>query len=170
MGVVEIAGPEQFRFDALIRRGLEALEDPREVVADPHARYFGTELAERSLVPGEGARLGVTRFEDWLTHSANRPLKDNEFRVSDVPPGSVYLLAGVVAVYNVDGKLCATQNECTHARGPLCKGKLEGSRVTCPWHGSEFDVGTGAVLRGPAKTPLQTYRVTVKGDIGTVEP
>src|SRR6516164_2849314 len=50
-GTVEVAGPQQFRFDELIRQGLAARNDPREVVADPHARYFGTELSERSLVP-----------------------------------------------------------------------------------------------------------------------
>ena len=65
-GTVEVAGPEQFRFDELIRKGLRARNDPREVVADPHARYFGTELSERSLVPDDGARLGDMRFADWL--------------------------------------------------------------------------------------------------------
>src|SRR5437660_5210850 len=69
-GIIEIAGPEQFRFDELIRQGLSARKDPREVIADPHARYFGTELSERSLVPGDDAQLGETRFEDWLSRSA----------------------------------------------------------------------------------------------------
>src|SRR5882724_6279254 len=71
-GIVEIAGPEQFRFDELIRLGLSARNDPREVIADPHARYFGTELSERSLVPGDDAQLGETRFEDWLSRSASQ--------------------------------------------------------------------------------------------------
>ena len=69
-GTIEVAGPQQFRFDELIRRGLAARNDPREVVADPHARYFGAELGERSLVPGDGARLGETRFEEWLGQPA----------------------------------------------------------------------------------------------------
>ena len=69
-GIVEIAGPEQFRFDELIRLGLSASKDPREVIADPYARYFGTELSERSLVPGDDAQLGEIRFEDWLSRSA----------------------------------------------------------------------------------------------------
>ena len=47
-------------------------KDPREVIADPHARYFGTELSERSLVPSDGALLGETRFEDWLSRSASQ--------------------------------------------------------------------------------------------------
>ena len=69
---VEVAGPEQFRFDEFISRGLSARKDPREVIADPHARYFGTELSERSLVPGDGALLGETCFEDWLSRSASQ--------------------------------------------------------------------------------------------------
>ena len=67
---VEIAGPEQFRFDEFIRQGLEARGDSREVIADPHAHYFGTELTERMLVPVTDARLGEIRFEDWLARSA----------------------------------------------------------------------------------------------------
>lgn len=69
-GVVEVAGPEQFRFDEFIRLALSARHDTREVIADPHARYFGAELDERSLVPGADARLGEIRFEDWLRRSA----------------------------------------------------------------------------------------------------
>ena len=69
-GIVEIGGPEQFRFDELIRLGLGARNDPREVIADPHARYFGTELSDYSLVPGSDALLGEIRFEDWLSKSA----------------------------------------------------------------------------------------------------
>lgn len=71
-GIVEVAGPEQFRFDEFISRGLSAGKDPREVIADPHARYFGTELSESSLVPGDGALLGETRFGDWLSRSASQ--------------------------------------------------------------------------------------------------
>jgi uncharacterized protein YbjT (DUF2867 family) len=69
-GTVEIAGPERFRFDELIRRGLSARNDARQVVADPDADYFGTKLAETSLVPGGDVQLGETRFEDWLAESA----------------------------------------------------------------------------------------------------
>jgi len=72
-GIIEVGGPEQFRFDEFIRRGLSAQHDPREVVADPIARYFGTELSERMLVPGSGAQLGEIRFEDWLRQSATEP-------------------------------------------------------------------------------------------------
>jgi nitrite reductase/ring-hydroxylating ferredoxin subunit/hemoglobin-like flavoprotein len=96
------------------------------------------------------------------------PLKDNEFRVSEVPPGSAALV-GNVAVFNVDRAFCATQGECTHKQGPLSEGELDGSIVTCPYHGAQFDVCTGAVQRGPATQPLKTYRVAVEGDIGRVE-
>jgi uncharacterized protein YbjT (DUF2867 family) len=67
-GIVEVAGPQQFRLDELIRRILRDSGDPREVVTDPHARYFGAELGERTLVPGE-ARLAETRLDDWLRQS-----------------------------------------------------------------------------------------------------
>jgi uncharacterized protein YbjT (DUF2867 family) len=69
-GVVEVAGPEQFRLDELIRQGLGARQDPREVVADPSARYFGALLGVRTLVPAEGARLGEVHFQEWLGQSA----------------------------------------------------------------------------------------------------
>jgi len=69
-GTIEVAGPQQFRFDELIRQGLAAHHDPREVVADPRARYFGAELAERSLIPWGEARLGDIRFDEWLAHPA----------------------------------------------------------------------------------------------------
>jgi uncharacterized protein YbjT (DUF2867 family) len=65
-GTVEVAGPEQFRLDELIRTGLGASHDPREVVADPQSRYFGAMLSERTLVPADGARLGEIRFQEWL--------------------------------------------------------------------------------------------------------
>ncbi len=65
-GTVEIGGPEKFHLDELIRRGLASRKDPREVVADPHARYYGIEVKERTLVPENDAELGRIRFEDWL--------------------------------------------------------------------------------------------------------
>jgi uncharacterized protein YbjT (DUF2867 family) len=68
-GIVEVAGPQQFRMDELVRRFLADRNDPREVIADPHARYFGTELGERSLLPGDDATIAPTSFEDWLEES-----------------------------------------------------------------------------------------------------
>ncbi|MDA0633305.1 SDR family oxidoreductase [Nonomuraea sp. MCN248] len=64
-GRVETAGPEQFRMDEFFREALASWDDPRDVVTDPHARYFGSELRERSLVPDDGAALGEIRYRDW---------------------------------------------------------------------------------------------------------
>ena len=71
-GIVEVAGPQQFRLDDFIRQGLQASKDPRTVVADPRAGYYGIEVDERDLVPGPGARLSRTTFEAWLKQSAPR--------------------------------------------------------------------------------------------------
>jgi uncharacterized protein YbjT (DUF2867 family) len=68
-GTVEIAGPEPIRMDEFARRYLSATRDPRKVTADVHAQYFGTELNDQSLVPGDKARLGPTHFADWLSRS-----------------------------------------------------------------------------------------------------
>jgi uncharacterized protein YbjT (DUF2867 family) len=65
-GTVEVGGPQQFHFDALIRQFLDARHDPRKVVVDARARYYGAELSERSLIPADGARLGEIRFQEWL--------------------------------------------------------------------------------------------------------
>jgi uncharacterized protein YbjT (DUF2867 family) len=64
-GTVEVGGPERFPFDKFITLALGARHDSRKVVADLHARYYGTELGEESLIPGGKARIGQTRFEAW---------------------------------------------------------------------------------------------------------
>jgi uncharacterized protein YbjT (DUF2867 family) len=69
-GIVEIAGPEQFQLDELVRIALKQLGDPREVVADPQASYFGITPSGRTLLPGDDARMGETRLEDWLKQPA----------------------------------------------------------------------------------------------------
>ena len=66
-GIVEVSGPEQFRLDEIVRRYLAAGADRRSVIADAHARYYGAELGERTLVPDGNASIGGTRFEDWLS-------------------------------------------------------------------------------------------------------
>ncbi len=181
-GTKEIGGPERLRFADFVERRLRALNDRRKVISDPQARYFGAQLGELTLVPGDGAELATTCFEDWLRTSgaraggptpkpapSPRELEPNEFRLSEVPSGSALLVADAIAVFNVGGKLCAIQSRCTHAGGDLSEGKLVGSTVTCPLHGSQFDVSTGTVLRGPATKPLHPYRVSVDGDIGRIE-
>lgn len=69
-GIVEIGGPEQFRVDELVRRRLVSLKDPREVIADPRSTYDGAKVGERTLLPGNRARLGGIRFEIWLSQPA----------------------------------------------------------------------------------------------------
>ena len=71
-GIVEIGGPEQFHLDELVRRRLASLNDPREVIADPNATYDGARVKEKTLLPGNNARLGPTRFETWLTQPASQ--------------------------------------------------------------------------------------------------
>jgi uncharacterized protein YbjT (DUF2867 family) len=69
-GTVETGGPMPFRVDELVSRHLAAIKDPREVVADPDARYSGAKLGEKTLVPGNAARLGTTTYEAWFAQSA----------------------------------------------------------------------------------------------------
>lgn len=68
-GIVEVGGPEPFALDELVRNHLQALGDPRSVIADPEAPYFGARLGERTLVPSDGATLSATRYADWLSES-----------------------------------------------------------------------------------------------------
>jgi uncharacterized protein YbjT (DUF2867 family) len=74
-GTVEIAGPERFRLDELIRLDLAARKDPREVIADPQARYYGIGVTENSLIPGDAAQPGETHFKDWLNQSTKQAPK-----------------------------------------------------------------------------------------------
>jgi uncharacterized protein YbjT (DUF2867 family) len=65
---IEVAGPDTFHLDELVGRVLEYDKDPRKVAVDPDARYFGVKLTNQTLIPGENARLGSTKFDWWLTH------------------------------------------------------------------------------------------------------
>ncbi len=71
-GIVEIAGPEQFHLDELVRRRLASLKDPRKVIADPNARYAGAKVSEKTLLPGNNARLAETHFETWIRQPAQK--------------------------------------------------------------------------------------------------
>ncbi|CAN5521166.1 SDR family oxidoreductase [soil metagenome] len=73
--VVEFAGPDRFRLEDLVRERLRLWDDPREVVADPLARYFGTRLDESELLPGPDATIAVTRFRDWLAETGSRQIR-----------------------------------------------------------------------------------------------
>jgi nitrite reductase/ring-hydroxylating ferredoxin subunit len=75
-----------------------------------------------------------------------------------------------IAVFNVGGQLYAIDAKCTHVGGPLDQGPVHATVVTCPWHGSQFDVRTGTVVQGPAARPVKSYRVQVSGDGLSLEP
>jgi nitrite reductase/ring-hydroxylating ferredoxin subunit len=101
-----------------------------------------------------------------------RNVKTRALTVDDVPPGTCVkaVVAGKdVAIFNVDGQIYATQNDCTHWGGPLCDGSLAGEVVTCPWHGSQFNVRTGEVVQDPAEKPLATYLVEVRDGVLILE-
>ncbi len=85
--------------------------------------------------------------------------------VGDIAPGTGKVVqAGekVLAVFNVAGTLYAVDNACTHVGGPLGRGRLTGTIVTCPLHGSRFDVTSGAVVGPPARRPVKAYPVRVE--------
>jgi len=85
--------------------------------------------------------------------------------VSEVPQGTTKIVkVGGVELFiaNVEGSFYALANKCTHVGGPLGKGKLTGSIIQCPWHGSKFDVKTGAVVGGPAQRPEPTFEVKIE--------
>lgn len=74
-----------------------------------------------------------------------------------------------IAVFQVDGRFYALDDECTHQGGPLSEGFLEGGRVVCPWHGACFDLGSGEAVEPPADEPVQAYSVRVNGEDVEVE-
>ena len=84
---------------------------------------------------------------------------------SEVPVGQMKIVkvsGQDVVIANVSGQFFAFTNKCTHVGGPLGRGKLIDNIVQCPWHGSKFDVKTGAVVGPPARTPIQTFEVKVE--------
>lgn len=86
--------------------------------------------------------------------------------IRDVPPGevrSVEVDGAVVAVCNVDGRFYAFDGACPHAGGPLGEGFLQGTTLTCPWHGWQFDVATGSCTFA-ASISLERYGVTIRDD------
>lgn len=101
------------------------------------------------------------------SRTRSKALRESDVAVGACKPG--YADGKQVAIFNVEGTLYATQAECTHAGGPLCEGELVGDEVICPWHGSQFNVRTGAVLGGPATEPLTIYPVEVKDGVVVVK-
>lgn len=93
-------------------------------------------------------------------------------RTADVPPGKARLVqvdGKKIALFNVGGRFYALDDTCTHRGGPLSQGAVDAQSVTCPWHGSKFDLTTGKVLAPPATRPVTAYRVVVEGDRVKVE-
>jgi 3-phenylpropionate/trans-cinnamate dioxygenase ferredoxin subunit len=85
---------------------------------------------------------------------------------TDLPPGGKKLVeidGRAIALFNVDGRLYAIDDVCTHDGGPLAEGKFEGEEVECPRHGARFNVKTGAALTMPAFEPVATHEVKVEG-------
>ena len=99
---------------------------------------------------------------DFVTVAGAAEVVDGELAAFDVSGASV-------AVANVSGTLHAFGDTCTHAGCSLASGDLEGTVVTCPCHGSKFDVTTGRVLRGPAQKPVESYVVRVENRTLQVE-
>ena len=88
-------------------------------------------------------------------------------KVSELAPGemkAVDVEGSPVALANVEGQIYAFSDICTHVGCTMHDGTLEGTVAVCPCHGSRFDVKTGDVVRGPARTPLKSYAVSVTGD------
>ncbi len=149
-----------------------------ECLADPSARLdmYPVEVRDGQVyleVPDQAAEQGQREPAAAPPTAGSPGMKANEFRIGDIPAGQIRLVrvgGDEVAVYNADGALYATQGACTHRGGPLSEGDLAGHVVTCPLHGSQFDVTTGQVVQGPAEESLTCYRVIVDGEIGRVEP
>ena len=92
--------------------------------------------------------------------------------LSEIPPGTclhVEVAGREVAIFNVEGTIYAMGGTCTHEGGPLGEGDLDGTVVTCPWHGAQFDVTTGQVVGPPAAQNEPTYEVVVEGEDISVE-
>lgn len=93
-------------------------------------------------------------------------------KTDDLEPGQGMLVeveGREIALFNCDGTYYAIDNECTHVGGPLCEGELEGDTVRCPWHGAEYNLKTGEVLRPPAEKGVSSYKVHVEGNTIKIE-
>ena len=88
-------------------------------------------------------------------------------RVNELEDGDLMAVevdGEAVCLARVDGEVYAFTDNCTHISGPLDEGDLDGDVLTCPWHGAQFNVRTGQVLRGPARQDIQTYAVRIEND------
>ena len=88
-------------------------------------------------------------------------------KTSEIGPGEakcVQVKGQAIALFNIDGTFYAIDDTCTHQGGPLSEGEIEGTTVTCPWHGAQFDVTSGQVLSPPAPSGVKSYKVTIQGN------
>jgi nitrite reductase/ring-hydroxylating ferredoxin subunit len=88
-------------------------------------------------------------------------------KISEIPTGAGKLIetgGKQIALFQVDGKLYAIDNNCTHVGGPLCEGEVQNLIVECPWHGAQFSIETGQVQRAPARADIACYPVRQQGE------
>ena len=88
-------------------------------------------------------------------------------KTSELAPGqakTVQVQGQTIALFNIGGTYYAIEDTCTHVGGPLSEGTMDGTTVTCPWHGAQFDVTSGKVLSPPAAESVKNYKVSVQGD------
>ncbi len=93
-------------------------------------------------------------------------------KINEIAPGEAKMVeveGKKIAIFNLEGDYYAIDNTCPHARGPLSEGEVEGEAVTCPWHGSEFNIKTGEALRPPARRGVKSYGVRIEGSIIKIE-
>ena len=120
------------------------------------------DLPSETLATGSGTPDASETAGDG---AAARPAKVRLCRVEDVPPGQALKVETdglTVAVFNLDGEFCVTDDHCTHGPGSLSEGFIDGDCVECNFHQGVFNVRTGAVVQPPCIVPVRTYRVTVE--------
>ncbi|MFH1822017.1 MAG: non-heme iron oxygenase ferredoxin subunit, partial [Methanobacteriota archaeon] len=130
-----------------------------------HAQLFS--LNRTGAVITKALKVEPEEFHDGVESIASSGKFVEVAKVKDVHEGSPHCAeAGgmKIAIFKVKGKYYAIDNKCSHEGGPLCQGMLKGTVIDCPWHGSEFDVTSGAVVKPPAHKPQMTFSVRVKGD------
>ncbi len=122
-------------------------------------RIIMTNAWQDPEVPARSATIKPTQA---LWQNSSRMAK-----TKDVPPGqaAAFTIEGQkIALFNVEGTYYAIGDTCTHRGGPLSEGDVQGIKVTCPWHGADFDLKTGAAFGPPAQNGVPSYKVVVEGD------
>jgi nitrite reductase/ring-hydroxylating ferredoxin subunit len=135
----------------------------------------GQVFVKLPVLPSEAGAISTLQPETVVPETRiveERALAKNDFLLEDLKPGEMISLevnGESVVAFNVEGEYFALENYCPHAGGPLSEGTLEDHVVVCPWHGSCFDIKTGAVKCGPAKQDVRTFQVVRDGATGRVE-